>query len=631
VESKEQPEKKPQAPNLKANLGYFVATMLIIVGVNSYFFSSSHTKPIPYSEFLRLVDDGSVVNATLSEDRISGELKPEKDQKDNRHFATIPAKDDALTQRLYSKNIPFSVELKDPYVGFLFSWILPVFFIFFVWSVVGKRIGGVGGGLLSMTKSKAKIFMDSAVKTTFADVAGVEEAKDELSEIVSYLRDPKRCARLGGRAPKGVLLVGPPGTGKTLLARAVAGEANVTFFSINGSEFVEMFVGLGAARVRDLFVQARKQAPCILFIDEVDALGKSRASSFSGLGGNDEKEQTLNQLLAEMDGFDSTVGVILIAATNRPEVLDPALLRAGRFDRQVMLGNPDHQARVQILQVHVKKVKLDAAVDLNRIASMTPGFSGADLANLVNEATLIGTRKDEDSVTEMDFSEAFERIVAGLQKKSKVMNPAERRHVAYHEMGHATVALGLDVADKVQKISIIPRGMSALGYTLQRPLEDRYLLDEEEMFSKIAVLLGGRAAEKMFFQKVSTGAADDLAKASNIARAMVTQFGMSKTLGLESFDERRSPMLQSAFEASLKQVSEETAREIDVEVRSILDRCFQLALNTLQTNRMFLEEAAVRLLETETLDESQIAALWTGHKKTSLGAEFPVPRQISIS
>jgi cell division protease FtsH len=613
---KKNTEDKGQSPVSRINLGYVVITFLIITALNSYFFSAGHTKTISYSDFLRQVDGGTVVNVTIADDKITGELKTDKGQSPS-HFVTIPAKEDALTERLYTKNVPFSVEIKDPIWGFLLSWIIPGLFIYLMWSFIGKRMGGAHTGLLSMTKSKAKVFMEKDVKTTFADVAGIEEAKGELFEIVNYLQDPKRYSRLGGRAPKGILLVGPPGAGKTLLARAVAGEAKVPFFSINGSEFVEMFVGLGAARVRDLFEQARKQAPCILFVDEIDALGKSRALGLMAGGSNDEKEQTLNQLLAEMDGFDSSEGVIMLAATNRPEILDPALLRAGRFDRQVMLGNPDHQGRVQILNVHVKKIKLDSKVDLGRVASMTPGFSGADLANLVNEAALVATRKNEDAVTENDFSEAIERIVAGLEKKSKVMNPDEKRRVAFHELGHATVALGLDVADKVQKISIIPRGISALGYTLQRPLEDRYLLDEDEMMNKIAVLLGGRASETICFKKVSTGAADDLAKASDIARAMVTQFGMSKTLGLESFDVRRAPMLQSAYDVSLKQVSEGTSREIDIEVKAILDKAFQAAVEVLNKNRTFLDEAAKKLIETETLDENQIADLWERHHRVA--------------
>jgi cell division protease FtsH len=620
-EKKRQSEEESRSPMSKINIGYIMITVLVITVLNSYLFSASSPKTIPYSEFLAQIEAGNITNVTISDDTISGELKTEKGQPTAR-FITNRTKEEALTQRLYSKNIPFSVEVKNPTWGFLLSWILPGFFIYFLWSFLGRGMAGMGAGMLSLTKSKAKVYMEKDINTTFNDVAGIEEAKGELNEIVSYLQDPKRYTRLGGRAPKGVLLMGPPGTGKTLLARAVAGEAKVPFFSINGSEFVEMFVGLGAARVRDLFEQAKKQAPCILFIDEIDALGKSRAFGLMGTGTNDEKEQTLNQLLAEMDGFDSSEGVIMLAATNRPEILDPALLRAGRFDRQILLGNPDQQGRIQILKVHTQKIKLDPEVNLARIASMTPGFSGADLANLVNEAALVATRKDAIAVTEKDFSEAIERLIAGLEKKSKVMNQDEKKRVAFHELGHATVALGLDVADKVHKISIIPRGMNALGYTLQRPLEDRYLLDEEEMKSKIAVLLGGRASETIHFKSVSTGAADDLAKASDIARAMVTQFGMSKALGLESFDVRRAPFLQSAYDVSLKQVSEGTSREIDIEVKSILDGCFQRALGVLKKNKLFLNEAAKKLLETETLDEAQIVLLWENHHRTMGTSQF---------
>jgi len=634
MDSKNTPEKRPEKPPEKApekvsdtknqipkfNYNYIALSFLVIFAVNWYLTSLSHIKTIPYSEFLQMVDNGRLSTVTISDDKITADLKTENKAAPSQ-VMTIPAKDDTLTQRLYSKNIPFSAELKDTTFGFILSWVLPIIFFYFIWSMLQKRIAGAGASLLSLTKSKAKVFVETDVKTTFGDVAGVNEAKEELTEIVNYLQDPKHYMRLGGRAPKGVLLVGPPGTGKTLLARAVAGEAKVPFFSINGSEFVEMFVGLGAARVRDLFEQARKQAPSILFIDEIDAVGKSRAVGLVGTNGNDEKEQTLNQLLAEMDGFDASTGVIILAATNRPEILDPALLRAGRFDRQVLLGNPDHQGRVQILKVHVRKITLEAQTDLERIASMTTGFSGADLANLVNEAALVATRKNKDSVTEKDFSEAIERIVAGLEKKGKVMSPVETKRVAFHELGHATVALGLDVADKVQKISIIPRGMGALGYTLQRPLEDRYLLDEDEMLNKISVLLGGRASETLFFKRVSTGAADDLAKASDIARAMVTQYGMGQTLGLESFDSRRSLMPQSSYDLSLKQVSEGTAREIDIEVKSILEKAFRTAIQTIRKNRQFVEESAIKLLATETLDEAEIISLWNIHHAKS---EFPL-------
>lgn len=608
-------ESQPLSPFSWINISSVILGLLIMFSVNHYITSQTHIKSISYSEFLHNVDNGAVKNLVLSDEKIFGQMDFEG-QKDV-SFVTVPARDDTLIQKLYGKNIPFTIELKDPLWSFIFSWILPILFFYLVWSFIGRRLGGGSAGILSMTKSKAKKYLETEVKTTFTDVAGVDEAKDELLETVNYLQDPKRYTRLGGRAPKGVLLIGPPGTGKTLLARAVAGEAKVPFFSINGSEFVEMLVGLGAARVRDLFQQARQQAPCILFIDEIDALGKSRSAGFMGTGANDEKEQTLNQLLAEMDGFDTSEGVIMLAATNRPEILDPALLRAGRFDRQIVLSNPDLQGRVQILKVHVKKIKLDQKVDLNRVAALTPGFSGADIANLVNEAALIATRQNENTITEQHFTQAIERIVAGPEKKSKIMNAKEKKRVTYHELGHATVALGLNVTDKIQKISTIPRGMSALGYTLQRPLEDRYLLDEEEMFNKIAILLGGRAAETIYFNQVSTGAADDLAKASDIARAMVTQYGMSKTLGLESFDVRRAPLLQSPYDYSTKQFSETTAREIDLEIKSILTTSFKMANEVLQKNKLFIEEAAKKLLETETLDEDQITSLWGKYHSSS--------------
>jgi cell division protease FtsH len=467
------------------------------------------------------------------------------------------------------------------------------------------------GGLLSFTKSKAKVYMEKAVKTTFADVAGIDEAKEELQEVVSFLREPQRYARLGGRIPKGVLLVGPPGTGKTLLARAIAGEANVPFFSINGSEFVEMFVGLGAARVRDLFEEAKKSAPCILFVDEIDALGKSRAIAGGSIGANDEKEQTLNQLLAEMDGFDPREGVILLAATNRPEILDPALLRAGRFDRQVLISLPDQRGRAEILKVHLQKIKADKNLDVGRVAALTPGFSGADLANIVNEAALVATRRGGDFVTEEDFSHAIERVVAGLEQKSRLISPEEKRRVAYHEIGHTTVALALGTSEKVHKVSIIPRGIGALGYTLRRPTEDRYLQDEDEILAKIAVLLAGRAAEKLIFGKVSTGAADDLSKATDLARAMVASYGMSERLGLAVYDIERPRFLSMMpGSESTRVVSEATARSIDQEVQRFLARAYELAQQAFNSNRDFVRIAAERLLAVETLDEAELSRLW---------------------
>jgi cell division protease FtsH len=461
---------------------------------------------------------------------------------------------------------------------------------------------------MSIGKSRAKIYVEKKTGVTFADVAGVDEAKAELQEVVEFLKDPGRYGRLGARIPKGVLLVGPPGTGKTMLARAVAGEAGVSFFSISGSEFVEMFVGVGAARVRDLFEQARQKAPAIIFIDELDALGRARGAGGFG-GGHDEKEQTLNQLLVELDGFDPSTGLVLLAATNRPEILDPALLRAGRFDRQVLVDRPDRPGRVQILTVHAKKIRLALDVNLEQVAALTPGFTGADLANLVNEAALLATRRGAESVTLEDFNHAIERLIAGLEKKNRLLNPNERRVVAHHEMGHAMVAMSLPGTDPVHKISIIPRGIGALGYTIQRPTEDRFLMTREELENKMAVLLGGRAAEEAVFGHLSTGAADDLAKVTDIARSMVMRYGMVKSLGFVAYEEERSPFLGGPMPTGHREYSEQTAREIDVAVRDIVKAAYDKALGILSREKVLLESWARRLLEKETLGEAELEEL----------------------
>jgi cell division protease FtsH len=467
---------------------------------------------------------------------------------------------------------------------------------------------GLGGGFLSIGKSKAKVYVETDTRVTFEDVAGVDEAKEELREVVAFLKNPKDYGRLGARVPKGVLLVGPPGTGKTLLAKAVAGEAGVPFFSINGSEFVEMFVGVGAARVRDLFEQARSKAPAIIFIDELDALGRARGAGI--LGGHDEREQTLNQLLSEIDGFDASTGVVLLAATNRPEILDPALLRAGRFDRQILVDRPDKAGRVQILNVHLKKVRLAQDVDPLKIAALTPGFAGADLANLVNEAALLATRRNAEAVTMDDFTAAVERIVAGLEKKNRVLNERERTVVAHHEMGHALVAMSLPGSDPVHKVSIIPRGIGALGYTIQRPTEDRFLMTREELENKMAVLLGGRAAEALVFGHLSTGAADDLAKVTDIARSMVMRYGMVEQLGNVTYEQERPLFLEGVRPAhTQREFSEETSREIDRAVREITGRTYDKALGILTGQRALLEESARLLLQRETLGEDELAAL----------------------
>jgi cell division protease FtsH len=488
------------------------------------------------------------------------------------------------------------------------SWIVPTLFFVAIWVFVFRRMsaGGLGGGLMAIGKSKAKVYVEADTKVTFADVAGVDEAKDELKEIVEFLKNPGEYGRLGARIPKGVLLVGPPGTGKTLLARAVAGEAGVPFFSINGSEFVEMFVGVGAARVRDLFEQARQKAPAIIFIDELDALGRARGA-FPGIGGHDEKEQTLNQLLSELDGFDSRSGLVLLAATNRPEILDPALLRAGRFDRQVLVDRPDRKGRAQIVAIYLKRIRCSGNVWAESVAELTPGFTGADLANLVNEAALVATRANAVDVTMAHFTAAVERIVAGLEKRNRLLNPHEREAVAFHEMGHALVAMSLPGTDVVHKVSIIPRGIGALGYTIQRPTEDRYLMTREELGDKMAVLLGGRAAERLVFGELSTGAADDLAKVTDIARSIVVQYAMEESLGNVVY-ERRSPFLGTPGElaGSARCYSEETARVIDAAVQRITQESFNKATSILKNRRNVLERGARLLLERETLTESEL-------------------------
>jgi cell division protease FtsH len=520
--------------------------------------------------------------------------------------------DPRLADELLGKGAEVTGVVESTFLRDLLSWVVPMLVFFGIWVFFIRRFAEKQGfgGLMPIGKSKAKIYVDTDVKVTFADVAGVDEAEAELVEIVEFLKNPQEYGRLGARIPKGVLLVGPPGTGKTLLAKAVAGEAGVPFFSISGSEFVEMFVGVGAARVRDLFEQARKAAPCIIFIDELDALGRARAAG-PLLGGHDEKEQTLNQLLVEMDGFDSSIGVVLLAATNRPEILDPALLRAGRFDRQVLVDRPDKKGRIEILKVHIRKVKLAPDISLEEIAALTPGFTGADLANLINEAALLATRRKADSVGRDDFTHAVERIVAGLEKRNRLLNEKERTTVAYHEMGHALVALSLPGSDPIQKVSIIPRGIGALGYTLQRPTEDRFLMTRQELMDKMTVLLGGRAAEMLVFGEVSTGAADDLQRVSDIARSMVMRFGMTDRLGRVAYDKGPSPFLQGAqpMLPQGREYSEETAREIDVAVRDLVEEALERALAILRARRDVLERTARLLLEKETLKGEDLPKL----------------------
>ena len=591
------------------NFWYAIAAAFGILLFQSLYLQSTKVTPIPYSRFQTLLNGGKVAEIGISANSIRGSLK-DADTDGLKDFVTTRVEPD-LASALDKQGVIYSGVVENNWLRDILSWIVPVVFFAAVWMYMIRKMGagGLGGGMMAIGKSRAKIYVDTDTKVTFTDVAGVDEAKDELVEIVNFLKDPQAYGRLGGRSPKGVLLVGPPGTGKTLLARAVAGEAGVPFFSITGSEFVEMFVGVGAARVRDLFEQARAHAPAIIFIDELDALGRARGSFAMG-GGNDEKEQTLNQLLGELDGFDASSGLVLLAATNRPEILDPALLRAGRFDRQVLVDRPDRKGRVQILTLHLKKAKLASDVEPEQIAALTPGFTGADLANLVNEAALLATRRNGEAVGMDDFNNAIERIVAGLEKRNRLLNPQERKVVAYHELGHAIVTLSLPGNDTVHKVSIIPRGVGALGYTIQRPTEDRYLMTRPELEAKMAALLGGRAAEKVVFGDVSTGASDDLVRVTDIARAMVLQYGMSDALGNVAYDRDRTPFLQPAIPMPQERLyGDRTADAVDAAVRALVDAALETAIAILQRNRALLDTTAEALLKTETLNEPELATL----------------------
>ena len=590
------------------NVAYVLFAVLGLLMLQAWWGTARVTEIVPYSEFERALEAGRVERVVVSERRIVGYLKTPTEEGKKVFAANLVEPD--LAARLSRFNVPYTRELESNFLSMLLSWVAPALVFFAVWYFLFRKFAekqGMGG-FMAIGKSRAKVMMEKTTGVKFDDVAGVDEAKEELKEVVEFLKAPQEYGRLGARIPKGVLLVGPPGTGKTLLARAVAGEAGVTFLSTNGAEFVEMFVGVGAARVRDLFEQARKSAPAIIFIDELDALGRARGAY--GVGGHDEKEQTLNQLLVEMDGFDPSGGVVILAATNRPEILDPALLRAGRFDRQVLVDRPDKAGRLQVLRVHARKVKLAPDADLEKIAAMTPGFAGADLANLINEAALLATRRRGDAVGMQDLTAAIERIVAGLEKKTRVLNAMERQTVAHHEMGHALVAMALPGTDPIHKISIIPRGIGALGYTMQRPTEDRFLMTREEMENKMAVLLGGRAAETLIFGRESTGAADDFAKATDIARAMVMRYGMNEKLGLVAWEEERRELLAGApLPGSARRYSEQTAREIDDAVRDTVHRAFEAASAILARARALLERGARELLEKETLQEDELQDL----------------------
>lgn len=577
------------------------------------------TERIPYSTFMTYAQTGKIDNLVITPREISGKLKEGKAKR----FTAVRVEDPQLATRLADQKLKFEGVTDDNFLKSLLSWIMPAVVFFGIWMLLsrfaGKEGPGLSGGLMSIEKNRAKVYVEDKVKVTFQDVAGVDEAKEELREVIGFLKEPNRYSRLGGHLPKGILLVGPPGTGKTLLARAVAGEAGVPFFSISGSEFVELFVGVGAARVRDLFSQAQQSAPCIIFIDELDALGRARGLNPLG-GGHDEKEQTLNQLLVEMDGFDSRHGVVLLAATNRPEILDGALLRAGRFDRHVLVDRPDKIGRAQILRVHMRQIVYDESVHIEEVAASTPGFTGADLANLVNEAVLLATRRGVDAVQSQDFSAALERVVAGLEKKNRLLNVHEREVVAFHEMGHALVSMLIPGTDPVQKVSIIPRGIGALGYTMQRPTEDRYLMSRHELEDKLAVLLGGRAAEILSFQDVSTGAADDVAKATEIARSMATRYGMVKTLGPVAYEADYSPFLNGTHQIQQQtpQLSDETARAIDSAVRDLVQQGLERALAILTAQQSKLEQGAQLLLSKETLTQEDLSALLRGDQPAAV-------------
>lgn len=597
------------------NVGYAAAALFVIALLQYVVSTANQIAPLPYSEFRSLLHQGKIDSLAVSDRFIQGTLKQPLPGGQRQFFTT--RLDPEFAQELDKYGVRYTGQIESTLLRDILSWVMPVLLLAALWWYIGRRMSdaaGMGGGLMAIGKSKAKVYVESDTGVTFEDVAGVDEAKDELREVVDFLKDPGDYGRLGGRMPKGVLLVGPPGTGKTLLAKAVAGEAKVPFFSISGSEFVEMFVGVGAARVRDLFQQAHQKAPAIIFIDEIDALGRARGvAPFAG--GHDEKEQTLNQLLVELDGFDSRSGLVILAATNRPEILDPALLRAGRFDRQVLVDRPDKKGRIQVLNVHMKKVTTAPDVDAEKVAALTPGFTGADLANLVNEAALLATRRRAVAVSMTDFGNAVERIVAGLEKRNRLLNPREREIVAYHEMGHALVALALPGADPVHKISIIPRGLGALGYTIQRPTEDRFLMTREELQNKMAVLLGGRAAELIVFDHVSTGAADDLRRVTDIARSMVTRYGMSQKLGNVAYDRETPGLVGPAQAYRDRDFAEQTAASIDEEVRAIVQATFERTLQILRELRSVLERGAKRLLEKETLEEAEIAELWASAQK----------------
>jgi cell division protease FtsH len=591
----------------KFSLWYVILGIWVVFFIQNYMASTFSIRTIPYSEFLKMVKENKVVEVAITENQIQGRINVDgAAQVKGELFKTVRV-DPEISRLLEQYNVTFKGQFESTFLRDLLSWVFPIFLFIGIWYFFMKRMAGQQPGFMSLGKNKAKIYMQDELNIAFEDAAGVDEAKQELVEVIEFLKEPERFTQLGCKIPKGILLVGPPGTGKTLLAKAVAGESGVPFFSLSGSEFVEMFVGLGAARVRDLFDQAKQKAPCIIFIDELDALGKARG--FGAMGGHDEREQTLNQLLVEMDGFDPQVGVILMAATNRPEILDPALLRPGRFDRHILVDRPDKKGREEILKVHLKDIKVVKDLDVEKLANMTPGMVGADLANLVNEAALLAVRRKKKKVGISEFEEAVERVVAGLEKKNRLINPKEREIVAYHELGHAIVALSLPGTDPVHKISIIPRGIAALGYTMQVPTEDRFLMTKTELLNKITSLLGGRAAEEIVFGDVSTGAHNDLAKATDIARSMVKEYGMSSKVGQVYFArEKIAPFFQTGLEGAVE-YSEATAEIIDNEVGEIISEQYSRALEILRENKEVHKKGARLLLEKEKIEGEELKAL----------------------
>ncbi len=610
------------------NVWYVVLAIWGVLLLQNLIVAQYRPKVIPYSDFLQALSENRVLEVAVTNDAISGKMHENKavhkegnqtSDEDVINFTTVRVGHD-LSENLSRHKVVFRGEVENTFFQDILSWVVPMFLFFAIWVWLMKRMNP-NADMLKIGKNKAKIIAEKDLDTRFSDVAGCDEAKEELQEIIDFLKHPSYFEDLGGRMPKGILLVGPPGTGKTLLARAVAGESGVPFFSMSGSDFVEMFVGMGAARVRDLFAQAREKAPCIIFIDELDAIGKARGQA--AIGGHDEREQTLNQLLVEMDGFDPRVGVVIMAATNRPEILDPALLRAGRFDRHVLVDKPDYLGREQILKVHARNIKLGEDVDLSLIARKTPGFSGADLANVLNESALLAARKKKKEVNMSELDEAVDRIIGGLEKKNRVINAREKRIVAWHETGHALVAALTSGSDPVEKISIIPRGLAALGYTQQRPTEDRYLMSRSELIGKIDVLLGGRVAEKLTFGDVTTGAHNDLQRATDTARAMIAEYGMGETLGLATFPKQNRPAFLSneAYQGSSREYSEETAAKLDHELKQLLDEREAHVESLLQTNKQALDSVAEHLLENEVLASKEFLDLLKENGVTPVNGE----------